>query len=183
VLVLLLVPLLVLVPLPLAVAPEDPSAISIQADPEGGAHGCAPFFYGAGCPLEKSLRYCTSRREVCTGKAFSLVRFFDAYQRNELGRAAGETLSILSLSLISAIDTRCENQWRKSEASAFGGFFSFDKRQKKRKQRKTLPRTELTGRFTDAGIFLRDILSRRKTAHIHVRRPPGPQIPMPRIDL
>jgi len=31
------------------------------------------------------------------GKAFSLVRFFDAYQRNELGRAAGETLLILGL--------------------------------------------------------------------------------------
>jgi hypothetical protein len=29
---------------------------------------------------------------VCTGKAFSLVRFFDAYQRNELARSAGETL-------------------------------------------------------------------------------------------
>ncbi|WP_417475030.1 hypothetical protein, partial [Luteimonas mephitis] len=58
-------------------------------------------------------------------------------------------------------------------ASAFGGFISFDKRQKKRKQRKTLPRTELSRRFVDAGIFLIGILPHRKTPHIHVRRPSG----------
>ncbi|MEO6264892.1 MAG: hypothetical protein ABIO58_08065, partial [Luteimonas sp.] len=31
----------------------------------------------------------------------------------------------------------------------------------------------LTGCFIGAWIFLRDILSRRKTAHIHVHRPKG----------
>ncbi|WP_386710171.1 hypothetical protein [Luteimonas notoginsengisoli] len=62
------------------------------ADPEGAAHGCAAFFYEAGSRLEKSLRRWTPLREMCTGKAFSLVRFFDAYQRNELARSAGETL-------------------------------------------------------------------------------------------
>jgi hypothetical protein len=98
VLVLLLVPLLVLVPLPLAVAPEDPSAISIQADPEGGAQGCAPFFYEAGCRLEKSRRNCACLREVCTGKRFLWFVSFVAYQRNELGRAAGETYLILAFS-------------------------------------------------------------------------------------
>jgi hypothetical protein len=92
---------------------------------------------------------------VCTGKAFSLVRFFDAYQRNELGRAAVEMLLILAF----WDSKRQYPQVRKSEASAFGGFISFDKRQKKRKQRKTLPRTELTGRFVDAGIFLIGILA------------------------
>jgi hypothetical protein len=110
---------------------------------------------------------------VCTGKAFSLVRFFDAYQRNELVRAAGETLLILGFCGASGHGTRIEDQRRKSEASAFGGFISFDKRQKKRKQRKTPPRTELTSRFTDAWIFQIGILPHRKTAHIHVRRPPG----------
>jgi hypothetical protein len=50
------------------------------ADPEGAAHGGAAFLYEAGCRLEKSLRNPTLLRELCTGKAFSLVRFFDAYQ-------------------------------------------------------------------------------------------------------
>jgi hypothetical protein len=81
--------------LALACTNETPAS---SADPEGGAHGCAPFFYEAGCRLEKSLRNATLLREVCTGKAFSLVRFFDDYQGNELGRAAGETFLILAFS-------------------------------------------------------------------------------------
>jgi hypothetical protein len=123
------------------------------ADPEGAAHGCAAFFYGTGCPLEKSLRTSACLREVCTGKAFSLVRFFDAYQRNEIGRAAGETLLILTLSLISAIETRSENQWRKSEASAFGCFISFDKRQKKRSKEKRFPVQSSPGDSLTPGFF------------------------------
>src|SRR5690606_34198736 len=61
----------------------------------------------------------------------------------------------------------------KSKAFAFGDFISFDKRQKKRKQRKTLPRTRQTRLFIDEGIFREGILPSRKTPHIHVRRPPG----------
>jgi hypothetical protein len=76
---------------------------------------------------------------------------------------------------------RQSQEVKKSEAFAFGDFISFDKRQKKRKQRKTLPRTELTRRFVDAGIFLIGILPHRKSPHIHVRRPPGLQIPILRV--
>jgi hypothetical protein len=90
----------------------------------------------------------------------------DAYQRNELGRAAGETLLILVFFGSFCQKIQGENQLQKSEAFAFGDFISFDKRQKKRKQRKTLPRTGLTKRFIDAGIFLRGILPRRKTPHV-----------------
>jgi hypothetical protein len=76
---------------------------------------------------------------VCTGKAFFFGSVsFDAYQRNELGRAADETLLILVSFAVSGMKHRSKDQWRKSEASAYGGFISFDKRQKKRKQRKTL---------------------------------------------
>jgi hypothetical protein len=112
-----------------------------------------------------------------------LVRFFVDYQIFEIGGAAGVTLLILVFFGSFCQKIQGENQLQKSEAFAFGDFISFDKRQKKRKQRKTLPRTELTGRVIDAGIFLIGILPRRKTPHIHVRRPPGLQRPILRIDL
>jgi hypothetical protein len=40
-----------------------------SADPEGGAHGCATFFYEAGCRLEKSLRQRIARLALY-GEAF-----------------------------------------------------------------------------------------------------------------
>jgi hypothetical protein len=49
-----------------------------------------------------------------------LVRFFDAYQRNELGRAAGETLLILAFFAIQAkeIWAKINGQSRKHSPSA-----------------------------------------------------------------
>jgi len=64
---------------------------------------------------------------------------------------------------------------QKSEAFAFGDFISFDKRQKKRKQRKTLPRQGKPGHSFVKGFFYKTSLSCRKTLHIHVQRPPGLQ--------
>src|SRR5690606_40047983 len=138
--------------LPLLLASEDVDTSWWLADPEGAAHGCAAFFYKTWMSCRKIPATMTSR--ICPGhKAFSLVRFFDAYQRNELGRAAGETLLIFCLS---GIRTQ-SRQVQKSEAFAFGDFISFDERQKKRKQRKTLPRTRQTRLFIGEGIFLHDI--------------------------
>src|SRR5690606_19575340 len=61
----------------------------------------------------------------------------------------------------------------KSKAFAFGDFISFDKRQKKRKQRKTLPRQGKPGNSLVKGFFYKTSMSCRKTLHIHVQRPPG----------
>src|SRR5690606_982942 len=61
-----------------------------RADPQGAAHGCAAFFHTTWMSCRKIPAKTTSR--MCLGhKAFSLVRFFDAHQRNELGREARET--------------------------------------------------------------------------------------------
>src|SRR5690606_22803293 len=112
---------------------KDPDVDTWPADPEGAAQDVRRFSTRQGCLVEKSPRRRIPGFAVGT-KAFSLVRFFDAYQRNELGRAAGETLLIFCLS---GIRTQ-SRQVQKSEAFAFGDFISFDERQKKRKQRKTL---------------------------------------------
>jgi len=95
----------------------------------------------------------TLLREVCTGKAFSLVRFFDAYQRNELARAAGETPLILASSTVSEIETNGESKRRKSEAFAFGDFISFDKRQKKRSKEKRFLVQSSPGDSSTRGFF------------------------------
>jgi hypothetical protein len=51
------------------------------ADPEGVAHGCATFFYEAGCRLEKSLRQRIARLALY-GEAFFFASVsFDAYQK------------------------------------------------------------------------------------------------------
>jgi hypothetical protein len=49
-----------------------------------------------------------------------LVRFFDAYQRNELGRAAGETLLVLAFFAIPAkeISAKINGQSQKLSPSA-----------------------------------------------------------------
>ncbi|HZW17251.1 MAG TPA: hypothetical protein VFF71_00415 [Luteimonas sp.] len=56
-------------------------------------------------------------------KAFSLVRFFDAYQRNELGRAAGETPLILPwLTCLAGMRTKshtCKSQKLSPSATSF----------------------------------------------------------------
>src|SRR5690606_27770414 len=73
-----------------------PPPHEMSADPEGGAHGCAPFFDEGRMPSRKIPS--SMKSPVCRWhKALSLVRFFDANQRNELGRAADETLLLLVL--------------------------------------------------------------------------------------
>jgi hypothetical protein len=53
----------------------------LSADPEGGAHGCATFFYEAGCRLEKSLRQRMTWLALY-GEAFFFASVsFDAYQK------------------------------------------------------------------------------------------------------
>jgi hypothetical protein len=55
---------------------------------------------------------------------------------------------------------------------------------KETNQRKRCPPyTPPAGSWSHAGIFLIGILPHRKTAHIHVRRPPGLQMSALRIDL
>src|SRR5690606_13398380 len=58
-------------------------------------------------------------RVCCWHKAFSLVRFFDAYQRNELGRAAGETHLIFALSGIKTQSHKCKSQKLSPSATSF----------------------------------------------------------------
>jgi len=62
----------------------------------------------------------TTNARICSGhKAFSLVRFFDAYQRNELGRAAGETLLIFALSWLSQQSNQTQDQRLSPSATSF----------------------------------------------------------------
>jgi len=128
-------------PLPLLLASEDRTELSISVDPEGGAHGCAPFFYEAGCRLEKSRRQRLARLALYE-EAFSLVRFFDAYQRNELGRAAGETLLILALFAGSDGEQAAKINSKIQKLSPSATSFLLIS-VKETKQRKTLPRTHL----------------------------------------
>ena len=52
-----------------------------MADPEGAAHGCAAFFYEAGCRLEESLRQGIDWLALY-GEAFFFASVsFDAYQK------------------------------------------------------------------------------------------------------
>src|SRR5690606_15028440 len=84
-------------------------------------------------PLEKSLHQRIAGCALGT-KRFLWFRFFDAHQRNELGRAAGETLLIWLFDCSDKARTR-------SKAFAFGDFISFDWRQKKRsKEKRLVPR-------------------------------------------
>jgi hypothetical protein len=52
-----------------------------SADPEGGAHGCATFFYEAGCRLEKSPRQGIDWLALYGEAIFFASVSFDAYQK------------------------------------------------------------------------------------------------------
>src|SRR5690606_603093 len=74
------------------------------------------FSTRAGCPLEKSLHQQIAGCALGT-KRFLWFRFFDAYQRNELGRAAGETLLIFALSM--AVSKQEQDQTLSPSATSF----------------------------------------------------------------
>src|SRR5690606_38993163 len=69
-----------------------------------------------GCPLEKSLSHQIAGCALGT-RRFLWFRFFDAYQRNELGRAAGETLLIFALSM--AVSKQEQDQTLSPSATSF----------------------------------------------------------------
>src|SRR5690606_32170011 len=62
----------------------------------------------------------TMTSRICSGhKAFSLVRFFDAYQRNELGREADETLLISPFSDVLRQNVQEQEQRLSPSATSF----------------------------------------------------------------
>src|SRR5690606_26642024 len=106
----------------------------------------------------------TTTSRICLWhKAFSLVRFFDANQRNELGRAADETLLILTFphAIHETRSAKREMQnakckMRRSNAFAFGDFISLiGVKRNEAKKNALCPRH--TRLFVDEGIFLQDI--------------------------
>ena len=109
---------------------------------------------------------------ICLGhKAFSLVRFFDAYQRNELGREAGETPLIFALSEFQTQKHKCESQKLSPSATSF--LLMSVKRNGSKEKR--FPVQGKPGLSLVKGFFYKTSLSCRKTLHIHVQRPPGLQ--------
>ena len=62
------------------------SATFATGNPEGGGHGCPPFFATAWMPCRKIATAPQTPSSPCRGKPFSLVRFFWASKRNEPAR-------------------------------------------------------------------------------------------------
>src|SRR5690606_35755436 len=122
------------------------------------------FSTRAGCPLEKSPRRRLPGFALGT-KRFLWFRFFDAHQRNELGRAAGETLLIFAL--LMSVSKQQQDQTLSPSATSF--LLIGVKRNEAKKNALCQEHTRL---FVDEGIFREGILPSSKNG-AHPCAPPS----------
>src|SRR5690606_26022107 len=123
------------------------------------------FSTRAGCPLEKSLNQQIAGCALGT-KRFLWFRFFDAHQRNELGRAAGETLLIFALSM--AVSKQEQDQTLSPSATSF---LLIGVKRNEAKKNALCPRQIREVVF--AGIFREGILPSSKNAAHPCAAPSG----------
>src|SRR5690606_36173578 len=122
------------------------------------------FSTRAGCPLEKSPRRRLPGFALGT-KRFLWFRFFDAHQRNELGRAAGETLLIFAL--LMSVSKQQQDQTLSPSATSFLLIGV-----KRNEAKKNALCQEHTRPFVDEGIFREGILPSSKNG-AHPCAPPS----------
>ena len=104
-------------------------------NPEGGGHGCPPFFDRARMASRKIPEQ-VNRRICCVGEAFSFGYFSLGQQRKVTRSPAGERKHCFCSCSPQAMLRRL----RTLSSAGAAEFISFGGRQKKRNQRKTSPR-------------------------------------------
>ena len=130
------------------------------ANPEGGVHGCPPFFDRARMASRKIPEQVTCRvSSVGEAVFFGSVSFGPAKEMNPLAARRVEALD--SARLAEGAD-RGEDQTLSSADAA--EFISFGRRQKKRNQRKTSPRSQRHDESFAPGFFDSPSLARSKNA-------------------